>query len=101
MNAEGGDGISRGSLNTGVMGGENMLSFIPLHLLAIESLSTLLGWIRSWTGPDLETLSPGDGFKRDTTLGDGRRLRASPFNTLSSSQDFMGGSLLRPLLTLL
>ena len=61
MIAEGGDGVSQGSfLNEGTMTGEEVLSFIPLHLSAIERLSTLLGWLRSWTGMHLQVLPPAD-----------------------------------------
>jgi hypothetical protein len=46
MIAEGGDGVSRGSLNEGVMLGVSMLSFIPLHLSALERSPPLLEWIK-------------------------------------------------------
>ena len=56
MIAEGGKCVSRGSLNEAVMGGEAMLSFISLHLSAIES--------SSWTGLDLELISHMDWFQK-------------------------------------
>ena len=58
MIAEGGDSVSRGSLNEGVMAGEDMLSFFLLHLSAIKRSSTLLDSLPSWTGSNLRVLSP-------------------------------------------
>jgi hypothetical protein len=65
MIAKGGDGVSRGLLNEGVMAGDDILSFIPLHLTAIERLPDLLDWLRSWTGlrGRLEFLSHQDWFE--------------------------------------
>jgi hypothetical protein len=48
--AEGGDGVSQGLLNEGVMAGDAILPFIPLHLTAIERSPDLLDWLKSWTG---------------------------------------------------
>jgi hypothetical protein len=79
MIAEGGDGVSRGSLNEGVMAGEDMLSFIPLHLSAIERSSTLLGWIRSWTGSNLEVLSPADWFQKGHDIRGWKKAEGEPF----------------------
>jgi hypothetical protein len=39
------DGVSRGDLNAGVMAGANMLSFVPLHLSAVDCLEGLLPWL--------------------------------------------------------
>ena len=36
MVAEGADGGSRGDLNQGVMAGQSILDFVPLHLTALE-----------------------------------------------------------------
>jgi hypothetical protein len=63
MIAEGGDGVSRGLLNEGVMAGEDILSFIPLHLSAIERSPTLLGWLNSWINQHLEVLTPSDWYE--------------------------------------
>jgi hypothetical protein len=60
MIAEGGDGVSRGLLNEGVMSGEDILSFIPLHLSAIERSPTLLPWLNSWINQHLKVLTPCD-----------------------------------------
>ena len=46
MIAQGGDGLSRGVLNEGVMRGEDFLSFIPFHLSAFEREPKLMDWIR-------------------------------------------------------
>lgn len=65
MVRQGTDGLSRGDLYEGVMSGADMLSFIPLHLSALQRQHTLLSWIRDWTGqPQLEALSPEEWFDR-------------------------------------
>jgi len=64
MIAEGGDGVSRGILNEGVMAGESMLSFIPLNLSASERSSTLVPWMQGWMGKSkLECLTPSNWFQ--------------------------------------
>jgi hypothetical protein len=40
---QGSDGLSRGDLLTGVMAGQSMLSFVPLHLSATERFPLLGG----------------------------------------------------------
>jgi hypothetical protein len=50
MIAQGTDGVSRGFLAKGIMAGETMESFIPIHLTASQRSPTLEGWIHSWTG---------------------------------------------------
>lgn len=50
MIAQGTDGVSRGFLAQGIMAGETMESFIPIHLTAVQRSPTLEGWIHSWTG---------------------------------------------------
>jgi hypothetical protein len=79
MIRQGGDGVSRGSLNEGVMAGEDMLSFIPLHLSAIERSTTLLDWIRSWTGSGLEVLSPTDWFQKGHDIRGWKKAEGEPF----------------------
>ena len=51
MIAQGTDGLSRGDLNEGVMRGDGILSFVPLHLSALERQPKLEGWIRSFVLP--------------------------------------------------
>jgi hypothetical protein len=63
MIAEGGDGVSRGILNEGVMAGENMLKFIPLNLSAIERSPALLPWFNTWMKEKIECLEPADWFQ--------------------------------------
>jgi hypothetical protein len=63
MIAEGGDGVSRGILNEGVMAGANMLNFIPLNVSALERSKTLLPWIRTWIKGGIEPLEPMDWFQ--------------------------------------
>ena len=45
MIAQGTDGVSRGCLAQGVMAGEAMCAFIPIHLSAMDQLALLLPWI--------------------------------------------------------
>ena len=51
MIAKGGDGLSRGALNEGVMRGEDLLCFIPFHLSAIKREPNLMDWIRKLINP--------------------------------------------------
>ena len=48
---QGTDGLSRGDRNAGVMAGQSMLSFVPLHLSAGQRSSTLIKWCTSWGAP--------------------------------------------------
>jgi hypothetical protein len=50
MISQGTDGLSRGDMLTGVMGGAAMLTFIPLALTAIERQTELMEWVESWWG---------------------------------------------------
>jgi hypothetical protein len=54
MISQGTDGISRGDFNAGVMQGEEMLTFVPIHLSALEREVNLKQWI-------IETLTSGPG----------------------------------------
>ena len=90
MIAQGTDGVSRGYLGQGVMAGNAMSVFIPIHLRATErSAERLVPWIRSWAGKDailldemgwyqqghdIEGWSKGvDGFSRPF-IADGNRI---------------------------
>jgi hypothetical protein len=64
MIASGGDGISRGQVNEGVIAGEPMSEFLPLHVLPLERLEGLLEWIKSWPVQDLMVLEPLEWFER-------------------------------------
>ncbi len=50
MRHQGTDDLSRGQLSTGVLGGQDMLSFIPLHLSAVAREPDLVPWVVSWLG---------------------------------------------------
>jgi hypothetical protein len=52
MISQGTDGLSRGDMLTGVMGGADMLTFIPLALTAVERPPELMGWVDSWWGTE-------------------------------------------------
>ena len=51
MIAQGTDGLSRGDLNEGVMKGDQLSTFIPLHLSALERQENLKEWIKSFVTP--------------------------------------------------
>jgi hypothetical protein len=66
MIRQGTDGLSRGNYSSGFMAGESMLSFVPLHLGALDRSPFLLPWLRSWlpsTTP-IHPLSPEEWFTR-------------------------------------
>jgi hypothetical protein len=48
MICQGTDGLSRGDRNVGVMAGESMLTFIPLHLSASDRSSSIVHWVSDW-----------------------------------------------------
>jgi hypothetical protein len=65
MMAQGTDGLSRGVMNEGILAGKDFLSFVPLHLSAIErQRHPLMGWVESWFGAlgDFTWLSPKDWY---------------------------------------
>jgi hypothetical protein len=64
MIAQGTDGVSRGLFTEGVNAGLNMLSFVPLHLNAIERNPIVHQWVCSWLGHDAELLSPEQWYSR-------------------------------------
>ena len=71
MIEQGTDGLSRGNLFEGVMTGQDMMNFIPIHQSAHERESSLLPWIRKWTGiRSLDILSPRDWLWRGQGLSD-------------------------------
>ncbi len=78
MISQGSDGISRGLLTEGVMGGAPMLSFVPLHLSAFERHAPIKTWVTSWAGTNVEFLSPKDWFTRGHDH-DGGEIHADGF----------------------
>ena len=74
MIAQGADGLSRGNLTEGVMGGWSMGDFVPLHLGALERSKPLEKWIRSWCDTSkhkAEILKPEGWFERGHDLSGG------------------------------
>ena len=67
---QGTDGLSRGDIGEGVMVGQPMLSFVPLHKTALQRSDSLKTWIISWLNPcltkgeQLEFLDENDWFCR-------------------------------------
>ena len=79
MIVQGTDGGSRGDLNQGVMAGENMLGFVPLHLSAMDRSGSVERWIRGLWDKDLgelELLTPEGWFS--TGHGNGSYLWVPP-----------------------
>ena len=68
MIRQGTDGLSRGDMLEGVLKGRDMLSYVPLHLSALERDSSLKDWISEWTTQKgyktSEFLEPSDWFKK-------------------------------------
>ena len=62
MIAQGTDGVSRGFLALGVMAGESMSAFIPIHKSVLERSPEFVCWIKQWAGQDSLVLSPEDWF---------------------------------------
>jgi hypothetical protein len=64
MISQGTDGLSRGDMLNGVMGGADMLTFIPLALTAVERQPELMEWVDSWWGTGNNSwLTPRDGMQ--------------------------------------
>jgi hypothetical protein len=75
---QGTDGLSRGDYVSGVMAGQSMLSFIPLHESALHHQVALLPWIRTWfPDPGVQPLTPegwyttGQGWGADAYTSEG------------------------------
>lgn len=68
MIVQGTDGLSRGVLSEGVMGGNDMNSFVPLHLAATQRSEGLLKWLKECCDPPgrqgFELLSVDDWFEK-------------------------------------
>jgi hypothetical protein len=64
MQAQGTDGVSRGQLSEGVMNGEPMMSYVPLHESALERSPILKDWLKEFISSNLEFLSADGWFER-------------------------------------
>jgi hypothetical protein len=64
MLAQGTDGLSRGSLFEGGLHQGDLLSFVPLHLSALDRSSGILSWLRAWIPSNLtlKTLTPFEWY---------------------------------------
>jgi hypothetical protein len=70
MQAKGADGTSRGDRSTGMMSGDSVLDYVPLHKGAFELESGLKEWLtRTWDREqgDLRILEPKDWFAHGST----------------------------------
>jgi hypothetical protein len=57
---QGSDGLSRGDRNAGVMAGDSMLSFVPLHETALERSDQVRPWVETWAGSKARLLEPSE-----------------------------------------
>ncbi len=58
------DGISRGDHSTGIMDGEDLVSFVPIHLSALERSPNLRPWLEDLLqGHNAKFLSPEGWFE--------------------------------------
>jgi hypothetical protein len=77
MIVQGTDGLSRGVLSEGVMGGDDMSAFIPLHKNALERSEGLLTWLQSncdeVDGNSFVALTVEDWFERGHDVIGGER----------------------------
>lgn len=76
MICQGTDGLSRGDLGEGVMNGGSMLSYVPLHLSALERAKGLREWITSWClghnkEDEISFLEYADWFERAHDINSG------------------------------
>jgi hypothetical protein len=67
MKAQGTDGVSQGQLTEGVMNGESMLSFLPIHKTALERHPRLKCWVIDTMGPGLTFLKTDGWFEKAMT----------------------------------
>ena len=76
MQGQGSDALSRGNLTEGVMRGEEMTAFIPLHLTAFDRSKELKTWINSWLSAGslpVEYLEPEGWFSRGQDIDGGNK----------------------------
>jgi hypothetical protein len=70
MISQGPDGLSQGDMLTGVMGGADMLTFIPLVFTAIERQPELMEWVDSWWGTGNNSgLTPEGWYAGSSRIG--------------------------------
>ena len=64
MQAQGTDGVSRGSLKEGVAVGKEMIAFCPWGKSALTTSPDLRSWISAWGGKNIIFLRPHDWYLR-------------------------------------
>jgi hypothetical protein len=70
MISQGTEGLSRGDMLTGVMGGAAMLTFIPLALTAVERQPELMEWVDSqWGTGNNSWLTPEGWYAGSSRIG--------------------------------
>ena len=71
MIAQGSDGLSRGNLSEGIMGGMDMHSFVPIHKTALDRNPNLKEWLTRLTNNDGTFLTPADWFTTGQEIVEG------------------------------
>ena len=71
MIAQGSDGLSRGNLSEGVMGGVDIHTFVPIHKTALDRSPELMDWLSSWTNHEGIFLKPRDWFTTGQEIREG------------------------------
>jgi hypothetical protein len=70
MISQGTDGLSQGDMLTGVMGGADMLTLIPLALTAVGIQPELMEWVDSWWGTGNNSwLTPEGWYAGSSRIG--------------------------------
>lgn len=68
MQAQGTDGLSRGTHSDHILSSEDIIDNIPFDKSALERSPLLLEWIKSWAGKNVESLTPEDWYIRGHDL---------------------------------
>ena len=71
MQAQGTDDVSRGSLNTGVTIGKEMIEYCPWGKSPLDVAPQLKEWIKTWAGESIQFLNPMDWYLRGHDIDGG------------------------------
>ncbi len=84
------DGISRGDMNAGMMVGQSVYAFIPLHLSAEEQSPKLVNWIKEWAEKGAKLLNPN--WWPDLKAAKGTYIWTPPPAAADAMVDWLGES---------
>jgi len=77
-------------MNAGMMAGQSVYAFIPLHLSAEERSPKLVNWIKEWAGKGAELLNPN--WWPDLQAAKGTYIWTPPPATADVMVDWLGES---------